>query len=341
MKKLNQIANLLQGDLYGNPEIEIKSVNSLEEATEGEITFAAKDSVKTENLKASALIVKRGSTLSYPAMIAVDEPYLAFASLLELFFPSERFSEGISEKAHIEEGAVIGRNVSIGPFSYIGKDVHIDDDTEIDAGVKIYRGCKVGKACKIYSNVVLTDFTEIGNKVIIHPGAVLGADGFGFTRLADGTPVKIPQKGRVVIGNHCEIGANVCIDRSTLGKTELKEYVKLDNLVQIGHNTKVGKGTAISAQSGLSGSVEVGENVIMGGQTGVGDHIKICDGVMTAGKTGITGNITERGIFAGYPYQSIRQWRKGSAIFRNLEEYVERIRKLENKIIELEEKHGN
>jgi UDP-3-O-[3-hydroxymyristoyl] glucosamine N-acyltransferase len=149
---------------------------------------------------------------------------------------------------------------------------------------------------------------------------------------------KIPQKGRVIIGNHCEIGANTCIDRSTIEKTELKEYVKTDNLIQIGHNVTIGKSTRLSAQTGISGSTEIGENVLMGGQVGIGDHLKIADGVMIAGKTGVTGHVKTKSIVAGYPHREIRKWRKENVLLRNLENYVERLKSLEQKVKKLEEK---
>ncbi|UCH95891.1 MAG: UDP-3-O-(3-hydroxymyristoyl)glucosamine N-acyltransferase, partial [Candidatus Aminicenantes bacterium] len=202
----------------------------------------------------------------------------------------------------------------------------------------IYPHVKIGKNCLIYSQVVIREEVEIGDHVIIQPGAVIGADGFGFTRLSDGTPVKIPQKGKVVIGSYCEIGANTCIDRATIEKTVLGDYVKLDNLIQVGHNVRIGKGTAISALTGISGSVEIGENVIMGGQVGIADHAKIADGVMVVAKTGIHGHVKKKGIIAGIPHQDFMTWKKDQAIFKNLEKYVDRIKQLEKKIKEMEEK---
>ena len=220
----------------------------------------------------------------------------------------------------------------------MGENSEIGENTEIHSGVIIYNDVKIGNDCIIYSNVVIREDVDIGDNVIIQPGVVIGGDGFGFTRLQDGTPVKVPQKGKVIIGSHCEIGANTCIDRSTIEETVLGDYVKLDNMVQVGHNVKIGKFTAISAHAGISGSVQVGENVIMGGQVGIADHVKIVDGVMIAAKSGISGNIKRKGIVAGIPHQDIRKWRKNHAIFRNLDNYVERIKALEKKIKEMEEK---
>jgi len=338
MLNLKKLSEKINGQLKGNPKLLIKAVNSLYKANEEEITFSIKDTVDYTKLKAAALIVKKESNIQYPNLIYVEEPYRAFAALLEFFYPSQRFNTNLDTKAYISDSAVLGSNVSVGPFSYLGEHCKVGDNCEIHAGVVIYPHVKIGKGCLIYSNVVIREEVEIGDHVIIQPGVVIGADGFGFTRLSDGTPIKIPQKGKVVIGNHCEIGANVCIDRSTIEETQLKDYVKLDNLVHVGHNVKIGKDTAISALCGISGSVEVGENVIMGGQVGIADHASIDNGVMVAAKTGVHGSVKQKSIIAGIPHQDIRTWKRNQAILKNLESYIDRIKLLERKIKEMEEK---
>jgi UDP-3-O-[3-hydroxymyristoyl] glucosamine N-acyltransferase len=332
MPNLKELNQLVEGELKGDPAFEITSVNSLYKAAPTEIAFSIKDNIDLQSLQAGALVVNRNSRISYSNLIYVDEPYVAFARLLNYFFPPQRFNKGIDAQTSIADNAVIGENVSIGPFSCVGENTRIGENTEIHSGVKIYRNVTIGKNCLIYSNVVIREDVEIGDNVIIQPGVVIGADGFGFTRLKDGTPVKVPQKGKVIIGNHCEIGANTCIDRSTIEETVLGDYVKLDNLVQVAHNVRIGNFTAISAQTGISGSTTVGANVIMGGQVGIADHASIADGVMIAAKTGIHGDITQRCIVGGIPHQDMRKWRKNIAIFKNLEEYVERIKTLEKKI---------
>ena len=338
MISLKEISQKVNGQLKGNPDLQIESVNSIDRAKAGEITFAVKETVDTGKLEAAALIVKKNSKIQYPNLIYVDEPYRAFAVLLDFFFPGQRFNEAVDPRAAVSESAVIGENVSIGAFSYLGDHCEIGDNCEIHAGVIIYPHVKIGKNCLIYSNVVIREEVKIGDHVIIQPGVVIGADGFGFTRLSDGTPVKIPQKGKVEIGSYCEIGANTCIDRATIEKTVLAEYVKLDNLIQVGHNVRIGKGTAISALTGISGSVDIGENVIMGGQVGIADHAKITDGVMVVAKTGIHGHVKEKGIIAGIPQQDFMTWKRNQAILKNLEKYIEKIKQLEQKIKEMEEK---
>lgn len=338
MPKLRDLSRMLQGELNGNPDYEIVSVNSLHRAGSNEITFAVKDGINTNALNAGALIIGRNSHLIYPNIITVDNPYAAFAFLLEYFNPRKRFNQGLHPLCHIAPDAVIGKNVSIGPFSYIGEQCSIGDETEIHAGVCVYRNVSIGAGCLIYSNTVIREDVEIGNFVIIQPGAVIGSDGFGYTRLPDHTPIKIPQKGKVVIGDHCEIGANACIDRSTIEETLLKEHVKLDNLVQVGHNVKIGRFTAISALTGISGSVDIGENVIMGGQVGIADHVAIADNAMIASQSGVTGHLKQAGVYAGSPHQDFKKWRRNFALFRNLEGYIDRIKHLEDKLKDSEEK---
>ncbi len=340
MITLSEISRMVEGELKGDPGFKIQTVNSLHRAGAKEITFSIKNGIDTAALTAGALIVGRKSGLEYANLIYVDEPFIAFARLLEYFYPRRRFNEGIAPNASIAGDAVIGEDVSAGPFSFVGSNSVIGAGTEIHSGVALYHNVTVGRNCLIHANVVIREDVEIGDNVIIQPGAVIGADGFGFTRLKDGTPVKVPQKGKVIIGNNCEIGANTCIDRSTVEETRLGDYVKLDNLVQVGHNVTVGKGTAVSALSGISGSVEIGENVIMGGQVGIADHAKITGGVMIAARAGVSGVVAKRGIIAGTPHQDLRKWRRNIAIFRNLEDYMERLKQLEKKINAKQEKQS-
>ena len=338
MIKLKKITEIVGGELKGDPDYGISSINSLRVADKQEITFCIKEDIREGTVHAGALIVKRNSKIRYPNLIFVDHPYVAFSRLLDFFYPHQPFCHGIDPGASVSKKSILGKNVSIGAFSFVGDHCEIEDHTEIHAGVIIYRNVKIGKHCLIYANVVIREDVEIGDHTIIQPGAVIGADGFGFTRNSEGTVLKIPQKGRVIIGKYCEIGANTCIDRSTIENTLIKDYVKTDNLIQIGHNVTIGKNTMLSAQTGISGSTEIGADVVMGGQVGIGDHLKITDGVMMAGKTGVTGNIKEKSIVAGYPHQEIRKWRREQVLIRNLEHHIERIKILEEKVKKLEGK---
>jgi UDP-3-O-[3-hydroxymyristoyl] glucosamine N-acyltransferase len=340
MPELKKIAALIGGEIQGDGSLDIRDVQALFKAGPGNIAFVSREKEGTDlsRVRAGALIVAADSKIVFPNLVRVANPRLAFAQLLEYFHPGLPFSPGIAANACISEKAHLEANVSVGPFSFIGENTRIGADTEIHAGVAIYRDVIIGRGCLIYSHVVIRENVEIGDRVIIHPGAVIGADGFGFGRTTDGTAVKIPQKGKVIIGSGCEIGANTCIDRSTIEETILDENVKLDNLVQIGHNVHIGKDTAISSQTGISGSTQIGSQVIMGGQVGIADHIHIADGVMIAAKSGVTGSVKSRMIVAGIPHQEISAWRKNMVLARNLAAWKERLRLIEKKIKELEEK---
>ncbi len=335
---LKTICQMVAGTLQGDPERLISSVNTPARAGPEEIALIAKGESAVGPIRAAALMVCPGSSLQHDNLIFVKDPYLAFAKLLDYFFPRQRFSQGIDSRAYVAPSARLGREVSLGPFCYVGENSRIGDHCEIHSGVTIYPDVQIGERCLIYANVVIREKTEIGCDVVVQPGAVIGGDGFGFTRQENGEPVKIPQVGRVVIGDHCEIGANTCIDRSTLEETALAQFVKLDNLVQIGHNVHIGRHTAISGQTGISGSVQIGERVIMGGQVGVADHIAIADGVMIAAKSGVSGSIKSKMVVSGYPHQEISKWRRNQAVLRNIADLRDKINELEKKIGSLEGK---
>ena len=340
MPELREIAALLGAELVGDGKLEIRGVQALAKAGPGEIAYVARgrQDVDPAKVRAAALIVASDSGLAYANRVVVPDPQLAFALLLEYFHPRQPFWTGVAANAHVSKKARLAAHVSVGPFAFVGDDSQIGANTEIHAGVAIYGNVKIGSDCIIYANAVIRENVEIGDRVIIHPGAVIGADGFGFGRTAAGGAVKIPQKGKVIIGSGCEIGANTCIDRSTIEETVLEENVKLDNLVQIGHNVHIGRDSAISSQSGISGSTRIGAQVIMGGQVGLADHIQIADGVMIAAKSGVSGSVKTRMIVAGYPHQEIGAWRKSMVLIRSLADMKEKLRLLENKVKELEEK---
>jgi UDP-3-O-[3-hydroxymyristoyl] glucosamine N-acyltransferase len=337
MPELIRLATLIAAELQGDERMEITGVNSWKRADSRQITFMIRDDCDLSQMRAGALIVKRGSSITYPNRLLVDDPKLAFAALLAFFHPYRPHFSGISPQAVVAGDAQIGARVAIGPFSCVGPGCTIGEGTEIHSGVHFYRDVTIGKQCLIQSRVVIRENCQIGDHVVIQPGAVIGADGFGFSRQSDGRPVKIPQIGRVVIGDYCEIGANACIDRSTIEETVLAENVKLDNQVQIGHNVTIGRNTVISAQTGVSGSTEIGANVLVGGQVGIADHIRISDGVMIAGRSGVTGSIKSSMVVSGYPHQEITRWRKTQAILRNIAELRDKVLALEREVFSKEE----
>ncbi len=339
MPKLKEIAALLNGELLGDGELEIAGVQSLPRAGPGEIAYVAKgNDAAAAGSRAGALVVARGSVVEHANRVLVADPQLAFALLLRHFHPRRPLWQGVSPAAFVAASAVLGAGASVAPFAFVGEECRVGERSEIHPGAALYRDVVIGRDCLIYANVVIREGARIGDNVIIHPGAVIGADGFGFGRTAGGAAVKVPQVGRVVIGDGCEIGANTCIDRSTIEETALAANVKLDNLVQIGHNVRIGRDTAISAHTGIAGSTRIGAGVIMGGQVGVADHVEIADGVMVAALTGISGSIKSKMVVAGIPHQEMGEWRRNMVLTRNLAAMRDRIRMLEKKIKEMEEK---
>jgi UDP-3-O-[3-hydroxymyristoyl] glucosamine N-acyltransferase len=340
MPELKEIAALIGGEWRGDGALEIKGIQALHRAGPHDIAFVARDrgDADISAVRAGALIVAGDSPIAYANRVLVADPHLAFALLLAYFHPRRPFWEGIAASACVANTAELGSGVSIGPFAFVGARSRIGAGSEIHSGVAVYHDVAIGRNCLVYANAVIRENVEIGDNVIIHPGAVIGADGFGFGRTAEGAAVKVPQVGKVIIGSGCEIGANTCIDRSTIEETVLEENVKLDNLVQVGHNVRIGRDSAISSQTGISGSTRIGSQVIMGGQVGIADHIHIADGVMIAAKSGVTGSIKSKTIVAGIPHQEIGDWRRNMVLARNLAAMRDKLRLLEKKIRELEEK---
>lgn len=326
----------------GSGDIIIKGVAPVETATKNDITFITGDKFlkKLENCNAAAVILPE--KLTPPENIVplyVDEPYYFFIKVLELFDPGSgrEISPGISPHSFINESAVIGKNVSIAPFVLIGEKVIVGDNTTIGAGTVILKNSSIGTGCLVYPNVSIMDRTSIGNDVIIHGGAVIGGDGFGFYPHKKSL-VKIPQIGKVEIGNNVEIGANTCIDRAVMGVTKIDDGVKLDNLVQIGHNVKVGSWTVMASMTGVSGSTEIGKGVKIGGQAGFGEHLKVGDGAGVAGQAGVTKDVPPGTIVSGYPAKEHMKAIREEIHIRNLPNLKDKVKELEKRISELENK---
>ncbi len=335
---LKRIAESLGGTVKGDDQVLIKGINSLLFAEKGEISFLAdprlKDQIKIT--KASAIIVKEITSLYQGPQLIVPDPYLAYARVATIFSPPVPRFHGISEKAVIEKGTDIGKDVSIYPFAYVGEESVIGNKVVLFPGVYVGSRAKIGDKSVIYPNVTIMSGCIIGREVIIHAGTVIGSDGFGYARDGD-VSIKIPQTGIVEIEDNVEIGANNAIDRAALDKTLIKKGVKTDNLVQIGHNVVVGENTIIVAQVGIAGSTRIGKSVVIGGQVGFTDHIEIGDRVMIGAKSGVAKSIPSGEVVSGIPTMPHRLWLKTRGHIRRLPEYSERVKKLENKVKELEE----
>lgn len=334
--KLKEIAALLNGEIIGNPDIEITGVSGIKEANEGDITFvsSAKYIKDLSGTRASCVIVKEPIADIEIAQLRVSNPYLVFAKLLKHFYVKQKAPIGISKDAIVSDKTEIGTDVSIFPFAFLSDGVSIGDRTVIYPYVFIGENTTIGEQCIIYPNVTLRENVKIGNRVIIHSGSVIGSDGFGYV-FGEGRHYKIPQVGGVIIEDDVEIGSNVSVDRATLGNTVIGKGTKIDNLVQIAHNVKIGENSIIVAQVGIGGSSEIGNFVYLAGQVGVADHVKIDSETMIGAQSGIMGHVT-KGVYSGTPAIPHRDWLKAQALFAKLPELYKRIKELEEKIKKLE-----
>ncbi len=335
--KLRELAELLDGEVQGDGEIEITGAAGISDARAGDITFLSVMKLRKElgESCAAAVLVKDFDHEIGKPQVKTKNPHYAFAKLLSHFYGKRIQYRGISKNAFVSEDAEIARNVTIYDFAYISGRVKIGPGTVIFPGVFIGEECSMGEDCTIYPNVNIMDKTLIGNRVIIHPNAVIGSDGFGYV-FEEGRHNKIPQVGNVRIEDDVEIGAGVAIDRATTGSTVIGKGTKIDNLVQIGHNVQVGSNAILVAQIGIGGSSLIGDGVVLGGQVGVADHAVIEAGTMVAARSGVMGEV-KRGVYAGVPMIPHKEWLKASALFARLPELKKRIEELEKKLAHLKE----
>jgi len=340
---LNQIANLLDGELIGDPDLEISGLAKIEDAGPGELSFLANPKYKKflTTTKASAILVSKDQDDVPLNHIKVSDPYLGFLLILEQFNPPQLPNfKGIHNSAIIDPTASVGHDVTIGPLVYIGKNVTIGDGSFIFPGCVILDGVQIGSNCKLYPNVSIRESCILGANIIIHNGTVIGSDGFGFAPIDDRYQ-KIPQLGIVRIEDDVEIGANCTIDRATLGESVIKKGCKLDNLIQLAHNVVIEENSVIAAQTGISGSTKIGKNVTIAGQVGTVGHIKIGDKAIVAAKSGVSKDVPPGEVWFGYPAQQIMKQKKVEASLRHLPEITKRVHQLEKLQLELEEKIKN
>ncbi len=285
--KLSEIAKAIGGELTGN-EVEITGVSDLENQSENTIAFAdnKKNLEFLQKTNVAAIIIQKGIDCPDKPSIKVDEPKLSFIKVLEIFSPYKPYNNAIYPNVYIEKTAKIGKNVTILPFTNIMDNAVIGNDTIIYSQVFIGKNVKIGNNCLIKSGVKIDDETVIGNNVIIHHNSVIGGDGFGYIQ-KDGRNIKLPQTGRIIIEDDVELGACVTIDRATIGTTVIGRGVKVDNLVQIAHNVKIGENSIIISQTGIGGSTSIGKNCILTGQVGISDHVTIGDNVVILAGSGV------------------------------------------------------
>lgn len=335
-----QIAEILSADVVGNPEAIIKSVSKIEEGCDGALTFLANPKYThfIYETKATAAIVNRSFVPEKPVpciLIKVDDAYTAFATLLNFYNNLKNNKKGISPLACIDESATIGKDVYIGEFVSIGANVVIGDEVKLFPHVCIGDHARVGARTTLHSGVKMYAECQIGQDCIVHAGSVIGADGFGFAA-QDGSFLKVPQIGNVVIEDGVEIGANTCIDRATMGSTIIHANVKLDNLIQIAHNVEVGEGSAFAAQCGVAGSAKIGKHCIFGGQTAVNGHIAIGNNVMVGACSAVAASTQDNEMLFGRPAIPHREEQKLIIYRKKLPELYNRVAQLEKLLKEKE-----
>ena len=338
--KLAEIADFLHGELVGDPQIDITGLAKIQEASPGQLTFLAnpKYAKFLESTRATAVLVGKIEDITAIAQIIVEDPYLAFLEVLELFYPpAEPDFSGIHPLAVIAASAKLGENVRLGPHVYIGEKVEIGANTIIYPQSVILDEVRIGNDCRIYPRVSVRERCVIGNRVIIHDGAVIGSDGFGFAPQG-GKYKKIPQMGIVKISDDVEIGANSTIDRATLGETLIGAGCKIDNLVQIAHNVEIRENTVIAAQTGVSGSTKIGRHVTLAGQVGIVGHVEIGDNAIVAAQSGVSKDIPAGEVWFGYPASTLTKQKRIEASLRHLPDISKKVNALEKKISELEKR---
>ena len=327
--KLAQIATALGAKLEnGSPDMEITGVAGIKEAGPGQLTFVAnpKYAAAARSTKASAVIVGEEFPALAAAMLRSRNPYLAFAHALELFNQPPRYEPGMHATAVVHPSAKIGEGAHIGPYVVIDRDDEIGTKAVLLAHVVIYRDARVGDNFFAHAHAVVREGCQLGNNVLLQNGAVIGADGFGFAKDNAGQWYKIVQPEPVILEDDVEVQANSCVDRASVEKTHIGRGTKIDNLVQVGHGSRIGEHSLLAAQVGLAGSTDVGKNVILTGQVGVVGHCKIGDGAIVTPQTGVAGDIEAGAIVSGSPAIDHKLWLKVSALLSRLPEIAKAVR---------------
>jgi UDP-3-O-[3-hydroxymyristoyl] glucosamine N-acyltransferase len=338
------IAGFLKGEIEGDPDIKVNTVSKIEEGNEGALSFLANPKYEHYIYTTGSSIVLVNKTFTpsekiKATLIRVENAYEAFASLLRLVDQSRPRKKGIHAAAIIEPTANIGSDVYIGPYAYIGENCIIGDGCAIYPHVYIGDNTSLGRNCIINPGVKIYHDCLVGESCIIHAGTVIGSDGFGFAPQSESEFMKIPQLGNVILEDHVEIGANVTIDRATMGSTIIRKGVKLDNLIQIGHNVEVGDNTVMAAQTGIAGSTKVGKNCMFGGQVGLSGHIKIASGTKIGAQGGVLGDVKEENtVIIGSPAIDLKQFLRSSVIFKKLPELKTKVDTLEKELESIKKK---
>ncbi|HBB41234.1 MAG: UDP-3-O-(3-hydroxymyristoyl)glucosamine N-acyltransferase [Nitrospirae bacterium CG18_big_fil_WC_8_21_14_2_50_70_55] len=336
-RSLEELATLVDGEVEGDATVRVARLATIEEAGPTDLTFLANPRYRRflATTRAAAVILGPGVACDRLPVIRCDDPYLAFARILRLFHPMQRPPAGIDPRAWVEAGAQIGASSTLMAGCFVAAGAQLGERVVLHPGCYIGQGARLGDDCYLYPNVVVREGVQIGARCILQPGAIIGADGFGYAQTDEGA-LKIPQVGAVRLGDDVEIGANACIDRGALGDTVIGAGVKIDNLVQIAHNVRIGDHTIITAMVGVAGSTTIGGGCAIGGHSAIAGHLEIGDGVSIAAMSGVPGNLRGGQVYAGIPVQEHRAWRRMIATLPRLPEMRKEIESLHTRLAALE-----
>ena len=344
--KLLEVAQKLGCRLEGAADVEIHGVAGIEIAQPGQITFLANRRYfpLLKTTRASAVLIDerialdRAAGLPPIAVLRTANPYLAFAHAIELFYQPPRYAPGVHSTAIVAETARIGAGAHIGPYCYVDEEAEIGRNAVLHSFVTIYRGAKIGDDFFAHAHAVVRESCRIGNRVILQNGAVIGGDGLGFARQKDGSWYKMQQSGPAVLEDDVEVQANACVDRATVGETRIGRGSKLDDLVLVGHASRVDANTMLCGQVGLAGSTKIGAGCILAGQVGTAGHLSVGDGAVVTAKSGIPGDVPAKSLYSGYPAIENRQWLKNTAALNRLPDLQRRVWELESEIEKLKKR---
>jgi UDP-3-O-[3-hydroxymyristoyl] glucosamine N-acyltransferase len=336
---LASIAEMTGGRLAGRADAEITGVASLEAAGPTDLTLVAalQHLPKLAASRAGAAIVPEGAPVAGRDVVHHRAPFIALARVLEAMYPPERVPPGVHASAYVDATAKLGEGVRVGPHAIVQANAVLGDHVRIGAGAYVGRNVKVGANTVLFPHAVLYERVTIGRDCIVHAGAVIGADGFGFVR-DQGRHRKIPQVGGVVIGDDVEIGANSCVDAGTMEPTRIGDNTKIDNVVQVGHNCKVGKRVIICGGACMAGSTVIEDDVTIAGQAGIGGHMKIGAGATVTAQCGVISDVPPHAVVAGMPHSPIEEWRRSAAVVRRLPDLLHEMRELKRRIEDLEKR---